>query len=175
MLRALCIPTYPSPESRAPRPDPPEAMFEPPPVNPELPCETIAENTFEALRIVRQGDWVYKFLRPHGSFAGQTAEERRRQILLRVRESHRHAEINPLKCCDSEKCVIGRFVVGREATPEEASGLLDFFSRTGRGYIKDCGPKNVLVRENQLVVIDFYVSTANRDWSDSRERPDSGF
>ncbi len=130
-------------------------MFDPPPFNPELPCETIAENTFEALRIVRQGDWVYKFLRPHGSFAGQTAEERRRQILLRVRESHRHVELNPLAYDDAENCLISLFVSGNAATRREARRLRKQLENSGCTRIGDLRSLNLRWSPRGLVAIDF--------------------
>lgn len=103
--------------------------FDPPPFNPELPWEVIAENTFEALRIVRQGEWVYKFLRPHDGFPGQTAEERAQQIRTRVRESHRHPELNPLAYVASRRCLVSRFIRGRHATKREAAQMRVQFRR----------------------------------------------
>jgi hypothetical protein len=136
-------------------PDHSEAMFDPPPFNLELPCELLAENTFEALRIVRQGDWVYKFLRPHDSFAGQTAEERRRQILLRVRESQRHVELNPLAYDEAGNCIVSRLVTGRTATRREAFALREHFARSGRKHIADLRSSNLKRSERGLIAIDF--------------------
>jgi hypothetical protein len=141
-------------------------MFDPPPFNPELPCELIAENTFEALRIVRQGDWVYKFLRPHDSFPGQTAEERRRQILLRVRESQRHEELNPLKYEDRSIALVSRFVTGRDGSTSDFRLMTRIMHKTRRGFISDLGPSNLIVTQSgNRIAIDFTIDWHHPDWA----------
>lgn len=159
--RALRTPhQLPRPAPRTPRP----AMFNPPPFNPAEPWETLAENTFEALRVVRQGEWVYKFLKSPKSVTLARPGGGQRELYLRVLESHCHPELNPMWFSAKLKCIVSRYVAGRLATTKEATALLDRFARTGRGYIKDCGPNNVRIIDERAVVIDFVLAEENHDW-----------
>jgi hypothetical protein len=136
-------------------------MFNPPPFNPEQPCELLAENTFEALRIVRQGDWVFKFLRPlEGTLQPET---RKRELRLRAQASQVHSELNAMWLNETCNCVVSRFVGGVAATDEEASILMDHFSRSGRNYLQDISGSNVRIADGRAVVIDFAFVEGNYD------------
>lgn len=132
-------------------------MFNPPPFNPVEPCEILAENTSEALRVVRQGDWFYKFLRPHDSFPGQTAEQRRKQIELRVQESRRHAELNPLAYDEAANCLVSHMIDDRHASTRECNDLVRRLAASSRAYVLDIAPKNVRIKHGDLVAVDFAI------------------
>jgi len=124
----------------------------------------LAENTYEALRVIRRGDWVYKFLKPHDAFPPFTAAERLRQIHLRVAESQRHPELNPLCFLVRENCLVSRFVAGRRASPREARACQRNLLATGRGYLFDVNEENIRIDGPRAVVIDFAIDERHSDW-----------
>jgi hypothetical protein len=124
----------------------------------------LARDTFEAKVVVRRGDWVYKFLRETDEFAPTTAADRQRELVLRVEESHHHAELNPLWYDAQQNCVISRFLEGRHASSREADSLLRQMLDSNRGYMLDLNPPNVIVTEAGLVAIDFAIAVNHPDW-----------
>ncbi len=126
--------------------------------------EVLAVDTAEAFRVVRCGRWVYKFLKPHDALPFGPPEFCRRALRLRVCESHRHFELNPLWLIEAWNCVASRFAAGRNASIAECESLGDHFARTGRGYLGDCGPANVRIVDGRPVVVDFVISTAHYEW-----------
>jgi hypothetical protein len=119
--------------------------------------ELLAENTTESLRILRVGEWVYKFLRPHDSFGRLQQQVRQRELHYRVQVSRRSSEFNPLTFDESANCIISRYVHGTLPTQQQIDELKACFLAAGRGYIKDIRDRNIVVVENRPVVIDFQV------------------
>jgi hypothetical protein len=114
--------------------------------------------------VVRRGDWVLKFLRPHDAFAGQSAADRLRQLRLRVRESRRHAELNPLWFDERANCLVSRYVDGPWASTRQATALLRQTIADGRGYLLDLTPQNVRITPAGPVAIDFAIEESHCDW-----------
>lgn len=113
---------------------------------------------------MRRGDWVLKFLRPHDAFPGQTAADRLRQVRLRVRESRRHAELNPLWFDERANCLVSRFVDGPWASTRQASALLRQTIAEGRGFLLDLAPQNLRQTPAGLVAIDFVIDESHDHW-----------
>jgi hypothetical protein len=128
------------------------------------PGDLLAADTTEAIRVVRRGDWVFKFLKPHNAFPPRTAPERLRQIRLRVRESRLHAELNPLAYDEEANCLVSRFVEGRRAGTRQCNDLLGRMIAERRGYILDLNPFNVLCAGDRLVIVDFEIAESHPDW-----------
>jgi hypothetical protein len=135
--------------------------------------EILAADTYEAVRVVRRpgwhwlgqcGDWVLKFLRPHDAFAGESAEARLRQLRLRVAESRRHPELNPLWFDERANCLVSRFVDGPWASTRQANALLRQTIASGRGYLLDLAPQNLRMTPAGLVAIDFAIDESHADW-----------
>lgn len=128
----------------------------------------MAAETYEALRIVRHGSWVYKFLKPHDAFARQTAAARLRQIRLRVRESWLHAELNPLYFAETANCLVSRYVEGRCASTRESDALLRAMLTSRRGYLLDLSPPNLRMTPAGPVGIDFAIAEDHADWQPNK-------
>jgi hypothetical protein len=123
----------------------------------------LAEHTGEALRIVRRGALVYKFLRPHENFR-PSADGRLRQLRLRVRESRRWPETNPLTFDQSTRCLISPYIAGRPPTRQEVLALRAHLRAMGRGYLEDVSRHNVLVTDGRPILIDFAVNEDHPDF-----------
>jgi hypothetical protein len=124
----------------------------------------LAEFTTEAIRVLRHGEWVYKFLRPHDAFVGENAAERLRQLRLRVRESRCHAELNPLYFDEQANCLVSRFVDGPWASTRQANALLRQTIADGRGFLLDLAPQNLRQTIAGLVAIDFAIDESHAHW-----------
>ncbi|RIK75197.1 MAG: hypothetical protein DCC68_21655 [Planctomycetota bacterium] len=107
---------------------------------------------------------MLKFLRPHDSFEGETAADRVRQLRLRVAESRRHAELNPLWFDERANCIVSRFVDGPWASTRQATALLRQTIASGRGHLLDLAPQNLRQTATGLVAIDFAIDEQHADW-----------
>lgn len=130
--------------------------------------EILAANTTESTRVVRVGEWVYKFLKPPQDVGWQPRDTYVRQLGLRVRASHAWPEFNPLVFLERDWLVTSRFVAGREATLDECRALARQLRRSGRGYVQDVGQPNVRVLDGRLVVVDFLIAQDHPDWLSAR-------
>jgi hypothetical protein len=124
----------------------------------------LASHTNEAIRIVRRGGTVYKFLRPLELLSGILAPARVRQMHLRVRESRRWPEFNPLTFDEPRNCIISRFVDGRLPTRAEIHELRERLAVSGRGHIEDLSRHNVVMVLDRPIVIDFAVNEHHPDF-----------
>jgi hypothetical protein len=122
------------------------------------------------LRVERRGPWVFKFLRPHDAFEGETAADRLRQIRLRVRESWLHAELNPLAYDETANCLVSRYIDGRIAGTRESDALVRAVLASKRGYLVDLNPFNLRITPAGPIAVDFAIAEGHADWKDS---PDS--
>ena len=130
--------------------------------------EVLAANTTESVRVIRVGDWVYKFLRPRSDGCWEPIEISLRQLRFRVAVSRQGSEFNPLTLVEGEWLVVSRFIVGREATYDECRALYRHFRSTGRAFVQDVGQHNVIVADGRLVVVDFSINEHDPDWCPAR-------
>lgn len=107
---------------------------------------------------------MYKFLRPHDSFPGQSPADRLRQIHLRVEESRQHPELNPLAYDEVRNCLVSRFVFGRLPSKRESDALVRRFVESHRGYVIDLGQSNLLIGARGPVAVDFAIEESHPDW-----------
>lgn len=128
----------------------------------------MAADTAEAVRVVRRGDWVFKFLKAHDAFAPQPPADRLRQIRLRVRESWLHAELNPLHYDEPANCLVSRFVDGAWASTRESDALLRDLLASNRGYLLDLSPPNLRITPSGPIGIDFAIAEDHADWQAAR-------
>ena len=135
-------------------------------INPQEPEHeyVLAEHSNEALRIVLRNGMVYKHLRGHDCFRDSTPEKRLRQLRLRVAESQRWPELNPMTFDEETNCIVSPFVEGRVPLRSELFALRETFQATGRGYIEDIGRSNVLMVDDRPVMVDFVINESHPDF-----------
>ena len=125
----------------------------------------LAENTSEALRVVRVGRSVFKALRPPESFATHRNARLRcsaNEILSRWRlmadVSIGNPPLNPLIFIEPPGCMFASaFIDGRKPTPEELQAVVIRVGRLRLG-VMDVTRDNVVVGKNGPVVVDWFMS-----------------
>jgi hypothetical protein len=132
--------------------------------HPRAPSEILAENTTEALRVVRVGDWVYKYLKPPVCGGWEQARDYLRYLRFRAFESRVWPELNPHWFLPRRRALFSRFVSGRPATFDETRRLAWDIRASGRGYLQDLTASNVRVVDGRFVVIDFHLAEQLPDW-----------
>jgi hypothetical protein len=130
--------------------------------------EVLAADTTESTHVIRVGSWVYKFLRPRTDGCWEPFETSLRQLRFRAALSRQATEFNPLTLLEDDWLIVSPFVEGRDATNDECRELYRHFRDTGRGYIQDVCPKNVVVADARLTLVDFSIYEYDPDWCPSR-------
>lgn len=121
--------------------------------------ELLAEQTSEAILVVRIGPIVYKLLRPPEFFGTHPNWKLRMsrgewlaEIRRRVDVSHRCPLLNPLLFCEECNVIVSRFVDGRRPTADE---LQEIHPVTDSWRIGDATESNVIISATGPILVDF--------------------
>ena len=122
----------------------------------------LAENTSEAIRVVRVGRWVFKVLRPPESFATHKNPRLRmsgRDTLARWQRmadvSVGRPPLNPLTFIE-QRLFVSRFIEGRHPTPDELQPIVRRVELLRLGVL-DVSRENVILGPDGPVVVDWFM------------------